>query len=150
MTIKRAVSAGLLCVLGLNGCLSYGAVSPAEVPPAPTEVQVLLSRPMDFPVTDLTVRDVVRVRGEVISADSAWLRLSAYGMRAQTGFGYQARGETVQIPRQQVVGLQRRRVDPARTGLLALAIAGATLGVAALSGALEGGGGGNRPPPVPR
>jgi len=151
MTIKRAAAAALLCLPALNGCLSYAAVSPADVPPAPAEVQVLLTRPMDFPVTDLTVRDVVRVRGEVISADSAWLRLSAYGLRSQSGFGYQAAGETVHIPRPQVAQLQRRRVDLARTGLMAAAFAGATVVLAALTGGLDlGGSGGGRPDPLPR
>jgi hypothetical protein len=151
MTFKRAVAAALLCLPALNGCLSYAAISPADVPPAPAEVQVLLTRPMDFAVTDLTVRDVVRVRGEVISADSTWLRLSAFGLRSQSGFGYQAAGETVQIPRPQVASLQRRRVDPARTGLMTAAFAGATLAIAVLTGGLDlGGGGGGRPGPVPR
>ena len=57
--MKRAAAAALLCLPVLNGCLSYAAISPADVPPAPAEVQVLLTRPMDFAVTDLTVRDVV-------------------------------------------------------------------------------------------
>jgi len=149
--MKRAVAAALLCLPALNGCLSYAAISPGDVPPARAEVQVTLTRPMDFAVTDLTVRDVVRVRGEVISADSAWLRLSAFGLRSQSGFGYQAAGETVQIPRPQVAALQRRRVDPARTGLLAAAFAGATVAIAALTGALDvGGGGGGRPGPPPQ
>ena len=145
--MMRPVSAVLLCTFVLNGCFSYAAVPPAEVPPQTAEVRVNLSRPMDFPISDVTVRDVVQVSGEVIAVDSAWLRLSAYGLRSQTGYGVQATGETVQIPRASVVGVQRRKMDAVRSSLVAGAVLGVGLLVAGLTGVLEGGRGGGGPAP---
>jgi hypothetical protein len=148
--MKRAVSTLLLCVIALNGCFSYGAVPPAQVPPQMAEVRVHLSRPMDVPVTNVTVRDVVQVTGEMIGADSASLRLSAFGLRSATGYGVAAAGETVRIPRDAVAGLQRKRMDPARSALLAGVLAAASLGLAALTGTLELGRGDGPTPPNPR
>ena len=148
--MKRAVCAVLLCTLALNACFSYRAVPPAEVPPQATEVRVQLSRPMDFPISDITVRDVVQVTGEVVGADSSWLRLSAYGLRAQTGYSVPVSGETVQVPRGQVVGLQRKKMDAARSVGLGAALVAGTLVVAAISGGLDFGRGGSPRPPPPQ
>jgi hypothetical protein len=143
----RTVAALLLATFCLNGCFAYVSQAGLEPPPQGTEVRLLLSRPLDVPVTSVTVRDVVRLQGEVVGADSNTLRLSAYRLRTAVGFSALANGETAQVPMVQLAGIQRRRMDPLRSGLLAVAVLGAGLAVAGISGSFSNSGH-NVPPPV--
>jgi hypothetical protein len=144
-TVRR-VAAILLATFALNGCFAYVPQAGLDAPPQGTEVRVLLSRPLDVPVTSVTVRDVVQLQGEVVGADNQSLRLSAYQLRTAVGFGALANGETVQLPLGQLSGIQRRRMDPLRSALLAGGVLGAGLMVAGISGSFSNSGR-NRPPP---
>jgi hypothetical protein len=143
----RSVAALLLATFALNGCFAYVSQQGLQAPPQGTEVRLLLSRPLDVPVTSVTVRDVVQLSGEVVGADSSLLRLSAYGLRTAVGYGVLANGETVQVPLNQLGGIQRRRMDPLRSSLVAGAVLGAGLLVAGISGSFSSKGRGSPPPP---
>jgi len=99
------------------------------------------------PITDVTVRDVAQVQGEVISNDASALRVSAYGLRNAVGYSVLANGETVTIPRDQVAMVRRKRVDSVRSGLFAVGVVGIGLVVAGLGGAFSNSAGKNQPPP---
>ena len=137
--------AGLLPCLLLGACFEYAPVAPASTPPPATEVRVRLSRPMNFPITDVTVRDVVELQGEVVAgvADSTF-RLSVFQLRSQTGYGVDAAGETVEFPRPAVVQLAQRRLSPLRSALLAglVAAGGVAMAATGVVGGGSGGGGG--------
>jgi hypothetical protein len=138
----------LLCAVGLGGCFSYADIPPASAPPQASAVRVRLSRPMDFPISDVTVRDVVQLDGEVVEVRDTAMRLSVFGLRSQTGFGVPANGETVLFPRTAVVELQQKRISPLRSGLVAalivaLGFAVKESGVVTGSGGNPGGGGGS-------
>src|SRR3954470_17494478 len=115
----RRIAAILLATFGLEGCFAYVPQAGLEAPPQGSEVRVLLSRPLDVPVTSVTVRDVVQLRGEVVGDDNETMRLSAYQLRTAVGFNALANGETVRLPLGQLAGIQRRRMDPLRSSLLA-------------------------------
>jgi hypothetical protein len=134
----RSVSALLLCAMALSGCYSYAPVSPAITPPPAADVRVRLSRPMDFPIRDVTVRDVVELQGEVVQAQDTSMQLSVFGLRSQTGFNSDANGETVAFPRTAVVGLSRKKLSPLRSSLFAALLLGGALAVRA-TGALSSG-----------
>ncbi|HEX8905523.1 MAG TPA: hypothetical protein VF771_11805 [Longimicrobiaceae bacterium] len=133
----RSISALLLCAMALGGCYSYAPVSPATTPPPAADVRVRLSRPMDFPINDVTVRDVVELQGEVVQAQDTSMQLSVFGLRSQTGYGVDASGETVTFPRTAVVGLARKRISPLRSALFGVLLAGGALAVRA-SGVVSG------------
>jgi hypothetical protein len=122
-------SVSLLLLLGslaLSGCYSYVPVAPSAAPPPATPVRVHLSRPMDFPIQDVTVRDVVDLQGEVVQAQDTSMQLSVFGLRSTTGYNVDANGETVSFPRQSVVGLAQKRISPVRSALFAaILVAGA-------------------------
>jgi len=138
----RSVSALLLGTLALGGCFSYAPVSPATTPPPATSVRVRLSRPMDFPISDVTVRDVVELQGEVVQSQDTSMMLSVFGLRSQTGYGVDASGETVAFPRTAVVGLSQKRISPWRSAVFAgLVVAGAVaLKATGVAGGLSNGG----------
>ncbi|HSU15314.1 hypothetical protein [Longimicrobium sp.] len=140
----RSGSAVLLCTLALGGCFSYSPVSPSTTPPPATAVRVRLSRPMDFPISDVTVRDVVELQGEVVQARDTSMLLSVFGMRSSTGFGVDASGETVAFPRTAVVGLAQKRISPWRSAVFgALIVAGAVaIKATGVAGGASGSGGG--------
>ena len=141
--MMRAVSLLLLCVLGLNGCFHYVGASPAEAARQGAQVRVQLSRPVDVPVGPVTVRDVVQVTGETVSAGADSVRISAYALRTQVGYGAVATGETVTVPRTGVFGFQVKRMDPARSGLIAAAIIAAGVLTAGIGGAFSNSGSGH-------
>jgi hypothetical protein len=144
MDRMRSVSALLLGTLALGGCFSYAPVSPAATPPPATAVRVRLSRPMDFPISDVTVRDVVELQGEVVQSPDTAMMLSVFGLRSQTGYGVDASGETVAFPRSAVAGLAQKRISPWRSAVFgALIVAGAVaVKATGVTGALSGNGGG--------
>jgi hypothetical protein len=136
--MRRVV--GLLPCLLLGACYEYAPVAPASVPAQSSAVKVRLSRPMNFPISDVTVRDVVELQGEVASVADSTFRLSVFGLRSQTGFGVNAAGETVEFPRTAVVGMSKKRISPWRSTIFgALIVAGA---VAIRETGVVGGGGG--------
>lgn len=140
--MRRVV--GLLPCLLLGACFEYRPVAPASAPPQAAEVRVRLSRPMDFPIHDVTVRDVVELQGEVAAVADSSMRLSVFGLRSQTGFGVDASGETVEFPRTAVVGLSRKRISPWRSAVFGVLLAGGALAVQQ-SGVVSGGGGRHSP-----
>ena len=132
------VAGFLPCLLLLGACFEYAPVAPASVPPPATPVRVRLSRPMNFPISDVTVRDVVELQGEVVGVRDTTFRLSAFQMRSQTGYGVDASGETVEFPSTAVVGLATRRISPWRSALFGVLLAAGGVAVAA-SGVAGGG-----------
>ena len=135
---------GLLPCLLLGACYEYAPVAPASVPPQASEVRVRLSRPMDFPISDVTVRDVVELRGEVAAVEDTTFRLSVFGLRSQTGYGVDATGETVAFPRTAVVGLSRKRISPWRSTVFGALVAAGAVAIRATGvvGGAAGSGGG--------
>jgi hypothetical protein len=143
----RPVATALLCLSVLNGCFAY--VPAAGDPPAPNRVRVLLTRPMDVRLTNVTANNVAVAEGEVVSTTRDTLTISAHWLRAGTGYEFPGVGETVRIPREQVGRLETRRFSAARSAGVAILTVGlgALLfaGVGKLTGGSDGGGG--RPNP---
>jgi hypothetical protein len=141
--MRRVV--GLLPCLLLGACYEYAPVAPASVPPQASAVRVRLSRPMNFPISDVTVRDVVELQGEVAAIQDSTFRLSVFGLRSQTGFGVDAAGETVEFPRTAVVGLSQKRISPWRSTVFGALLAAGAVAIRATGVAGGGGGVGNGP-----
>jgi hypothetical protein len=144
----RSAGVVLLCALGLGGCFSYAEIPPASAPPQAAAVRVRLSRPMDFPIRDITVRDVVELDGEVVEVRDTAMQLSVFALRSQSGYGVPAAGESVHFRRDAVVELSQKRISPLRSGLVAALILAAGFavkesGVVSGSGGSPGGGGGS-------
>lgn len=139
------LGAGLLSLWLLGGCFAY---VPARTEPAPgSRVRLLLNQPQEIRAGDLTANDVVEVTGEVISADSAAVLLSAFGMRARSGYEFVGTGETARVPRLNIAGVQQNRISPLRTAAIAaLAVAAGAVFVSQVQssrgGGTPGGGGG--------
>jgi hypothetical protein len=130
----------LPCLLLLGACYEYAPVAPASVPPQASAVRVRLSRPMDFPISDVTVRDVVELQGEVAAIQDTTFRLSVFGLRSQTGYGVDATGETVEFPRTAVVGLSRKRISPLRSTVFGALLAAGVVAMR-VTGVVGGGDG---------
>ncbi|HEX8210775.1 MAG TPA: hypothetical protein VF584_11410 [Longimicrobium sp.] len=144
----RPVATALLCLPVLNGCFAYAPAAGGD-PPAPSRVRVLLTRPMDVRLTNVTANNVAVAEGEVVSTTRDTLTISALWLRAGTGYEFPGAGETVRIPREQVGRIETRRFSAARSvGVAVLSVGlGALLfaGVGKLTGSGDGGGG--RPNP---
>lgn len=115
-------SAGALLSLALlAGCFQYVPVRNASPRPG-TRVQVFLNDPQEVRTGEVTANDVVEIRGEVVSADSARLLLSAFGLTSRSGYEHVATGQTTMVPRLNIAGIRENRVSPLRTGFLAGAV----------------------------
>ena len=114
----RPVAAVALLVFALNGCFSYVPLNGAA--PAPgTRVRVDLQTPQPVVSGDVTANDVVSLIGEVVSADSVTLVLSATQLTTRTGYEHVGRGETARLPRANVARISQNRLSPVRTALVA-------------------------------
>lgn len=137
----RSVSVLLLLSMALGGCYSYAPVDTNTRPSPSSDVRVRLSRPMDFPISDVTVRDVVELRGEVVPSQDTAMTLSVFGLRSQTGYGVDASGETVSFPRTAVVGLAQKRISPWRSAIFGVLLLGGAVAIRA-TGVIDGSSGG--------
>lgn len=134
--LLRPIALLLLCLSALNGCYSYARV-PSETPVDRGRVRLHLSEPRSVALTNTTANDVVFVEGEVVRAGPDSLALSVWNLRARSGYEQRAMGETVVLPRGQMVDVERRRLSPVRSGLLA----GAVVLLTTLVSSFMGGGG---------
>ncbi|HYW06276.1 MAG TPA: hypothetical protein VE913_04930 [Longimicrobium sp.] len=141
----RPTAAACLALFALNGCFSYVPMNgPDPLPGA--RVRVELRSPQQIRAGEVTANDVVSVIGEVISADTSLLVLSASQLTARSGYELSGGGETARLPRGNIVVVSQNRLSVLRTALVAGAIAvlGGTFAsqVRASRGGGGGGGGG--------
>ncbi len=136
-----------LCVIGLGACYTY---VPAEVgaPTRGTTVRTRLEGEPTYEVGDRRIHDIAAVEGEVIAWEPDTLALSAAEVLGVGGESFAGQGYTVRLPLAQISGLTIKRLDKARTILLALGTAlAAVLAQQALSngfGSGDGPGGGGQ------
>lgn len=147
MATKRPVAAALLLCLLLNGCFTYAPTQ--STPGRAARVRVALASPADFRLTEYTANEVVVADGELVRADDREVVLSATRLQARSGYEFVGHGETLTIPRSNVASLQRKRIAPLQSVLLAGAVAAVVVLTTQLFEALNGGGGGGEKPPAP-
>lgn len=137
--MRRAVLF-LPSLLLLSACYSYAPVQGAA-PDRGSRVRIHLTEPRDVRLTNLTGNEVVLVSGELVRMGADTAVVSAYTLRARSGYEFLAAGETVRVPQSDIALVQRRRLSPLKSGLLVGAVAlGTSLVAAAVeSGRSEGG-----------
>jgi hypothetical protein len=138
----------LVLLFSLTGCFTY-----VPAPIAPLErgqrVRVHLSSSEEFRLRDVTVSNVVAIKGEAVSLDPDVLALSAWELRSGTGFEHVASGETVRIQRDGIAAIERYELSTMRSALLTggVILAGVLLGLT-VSGMSSGGEGPVGAPPT--
>lgn len=123
----RPVAVALLLSFALGGCFAYAPVR-GDMPRPGARVKVDLATPQEFRTGDITANEVVQITGEVVSADTAALVLSAFSFTSRTRFEQIAAGESARVPRLNIASVQENRLSTLRTAALA--------GMAFLAGAL--------------
>jgi hypothetical protein len=137
----------LVLTIALAGCYTY---VPAAAPPTErgSRVRVNLADPAELRLANVTANDVVTVTGDVIHLAEDSLALSAWELRSASGFEHLASGETVRIERDNIAGLERRKLSALRSALVTGALVlGGALFFAVVGGGDNGGEGPRNPPP---
>ncbi len=138
------VAAALL----LSGCFSYVPVPVGGELSQGTAIRASLTRPADYRLTNYTANDIVEVEGELVRAKTDTLIMSAFTLRAASGYEFLAEGETVSIPRARIGGVERKKLSVWQTALVAggfvalVTLGGYALGVG--GGGSDGGDGGGQ------
>lgn len=136
-----------LLLFALSGCFRYVPVNNQPLRQGES-VRVELAVPGDYRLSQVSVNDVILVEGELIQMAPDTLAVSAWWVRARSGFEYPGAGETLRIPRGDIEALGKKRIAPAQTLGLVGAVAGTlTLLIAALD--LPGISGDRGPKPGP-
>jgi len=140
--------------LACCGCFSYVRLDPAAPEPRRgTEVVASLGSDggREFAVGQITVHGVTRVAGAVAYADADSLVIAARRLWSLSGDDYAGNEGLFTIARNQLTGLEERRVSAWKSGVAAGAVVGilaaAVAGIRQLLGTSAGGGG--KPPPLP-
>lgn len=137
----------LVLLFSLTGCFTY---VPAPIVPLERgqRVRVHLSSSEEFRLSNVTVNDVVAIKGEAVSLGPDVLALSAWELQSGTGFEHVASGETVRIHRDRIAAFERYELSTTRSVLLTggVIIAGLLLGLTAREMSSGGGGSGGPPP----
>lgn len=139
-TLRYRIPASILAAaLLLNACTTY-VPAPAAPIPMGTRVRVLLNRPTDVPLRDVTANRVVSIDGELVRADADRVVLSAFTVVTAGGLEFLSAGETVSFPRGDVAALQKKKIALLSSALF---VGGTVLAVILLDAAarqLTGGG----------
>ncbi|MGH7510003.1 MAG: hypothetical protein ACREMZ_11080 [Gemmatimonadales bacterium] len=134
---------------GLAGCYKYTPLATTD--PAPgARISVELTPAGTDTLARFVGPNATGIDGRVVQSAGTDLLLAALVIRKRNGEEEFWKGEMVSIPRGVISGLRQRRLAIGRTLLLAgaVAVVGATVGVAARSGGSGGGGNGGGPPPT--
>ena len=112
---------------GAPGCYSYIPAEAGVTPPG-EQVRVYVTQEALTRMGELPIDQSSVLNGVLIRTESTNLVVRLPVARRQTGFNMEILGQDVFIPRDQVLQLQRRRMNRGMTGLLTVA------GTAALAG----------------
>ena len=132
----------------LSGCFRY-VPTRLEVTPAGEDVRLMVTRQGAFELSEVTgVSATVPVlRGALVRVEDRTVLLRIPLENQQIGIHTEALGQTIRVPAEEILSVERRELDGARTGLLAAASAAAAAGVIFMI--MESFGGGNSPGPTP-
>ncbi len=148
MAIKRPIAIALLLCTLLNGCFAYGPAR--STPGQAARVRVQLASPADFRLAEFTANEVVVADGEMVRADEQELVMSVIRLQARSGYEFVGHGETITIPRSNIVSLQRKRIAPLQSALLMGAVVAVIILTTKIFDAVGAGGdGGEKPQPPP-
>ena len=106
--------------LCLSGCFSY-VPTVLETTPVGEEVRLLVTRQGGFELSEVTTIDasVPLVRGRLVGREGAELLLNVPVAQRRDGFHTVQLNQTIRVPVDQILGIERRKFDGLNTGLLA-------------------------------
>jgi hypothetical protein len=136
-----------LGVLLLCGC--YVNVPLATSPDPGTRVHVQLTDAGSVDLARYLGPNVIAVDGRLLDGTDSSISVSVNQVSMRSGDEQFWKGETVNLPRRAIAFIQRKKLSPWRSGLIAGAF---VAGIALISGGGGGntGGGGGSPPPPPK
>jgi hypothetical protein len=124
---RRLLAAGCALLLGFQtGCYTLGPVQSA-VPVGAEQVGVLLNDRGRFQMSETLGTEVDMVVGAVASQDEAVIRMQVYRVITLRGEASTWTGETIEVPREGVMGFRERKLSKARSWVLAGAVVGAII-----------------------
>ena len=115
-------------VLGLSGCFKY-IPTQLEVAPPGEEVRLLVTRQAGVELSEVTGIDLSRpiIRGEILGREGTELLLNVPVGRRREGFHTLQLKQTIRVPFEEVVRIDRREFSRLNTGLLAAGSVGASI-----------------------
>ena len=133
--LRRPVAALLLVTLG--GC--HSLVPLERAPVVDDEARVRLTELGAAMMAPILGPGVTGVRGRIISADSAVMRVSVVAVTDRDGIENSWLGEQVTLPRQHIAGFDRRELSQVRSAVVGAGIVtGMYMLFRAASGGFEG------------
>jgi hypothetical protein len=114
------VAAATALALCLSGCFSYVPTA-LETTPVGEDVRLLVTRQGGFELSAITNIDasVPLVRGRIVGREGAELLLSVPAAQRRDGFHTVQLNQTIRVPVDEIVGIERREFNGFNTALLA-------------------------------
>lgn len=142
-----ALAAPVLAVL-IGACFAYTQVPVDRETPPDVDVRVSIAPGGSNTIAAAVGPRAQELDGRTITADDSTLTLSVRTITRTLGTEENWNGDAVRIPRAAIARVERRRVDPLRTGLIAGGLVGAAIlaghaGTSAPTTAIKGGASGN-------
>lgn len=124
--LSRAGLATII-VLGLSGCFKYIPTQLEAAPPG-EEVRLLMTRQGGVELSQVTGIDLSSpvIRGEVSGRDETELLLNVPVGRRREGFHTMQLNQTIRVPFEEIVRVDRREFSAVNTGLLVVGSAAAS------------------------
>ncbi len=130
--LRRPVAALMLVTLG--AC--HSLVPMERVPGVNDDARVRLSDLGGATMAPIVGPGVTGLRGTIVSADSATIRMSVIAVTDRDGLENRWLGEQVTVKREHIVGYDKRELSPMRTALVTIGIGA---GMFAIGSAVSGG-----------
>ena len=128
--LRLSALATLALTTLLSACFTYDQVAVGANTPANADVRVAIEPSASNLIVAAVGPRVAMVEGHTVSADDSTLTVSVRTITRGAGSEENWNGDAVRIPRAAIARVERRRLDPLRTGL----IAGGVVGAAILAG----------------
>ena len=124
------LAASILC---LSGCFRYVPIR-LEVAPVGEDVRLVVTRQGAFELSEVTGVSAAApvLRGELVRVEDRAVLLRIPLESQRMGIHTEELGQTIRVPTEEILSIERRELDRTLTGLLAAASTAAAVGVISL------------------
>ncbi len=131
MSRLRSTTLAVLALASpLGACFSYNQVAVGSATPPNVDVRVAIDPASSNLIVSSVGPRVQELEGRTVAADDSTLTVAVRTITRTPGSEENWNGDAVRLPKAAIARVERRRLDPIRTGL----IAGGVIGAAILAG----------------
>lgn len=125
--LRLSAFAALALVTPLGACFTYNQVPLGPATATDIDVRVEINPNASNLIVSSVGPRVEQLEGRTVAADDTSLTMSVRTITRTAGSEENWNGDAVRIPREAIARVERRHLDPIKTGLIAAGVVGAAI-----------------------